>query len=187
MLFTISSLLLIVFQFVFVFNSEDKKSEEEESEKDKAKEDSEAKPSTSAEEEEPPVVLPNLNVRDPAGTLKRRRISDYEDESYTRDEASLYLVNETQDNLARRCVCLSTILRNLTFVPGNEAEFAKNVSFLGLLGKLLLLHHEHPVRTQKTRNYDREEDADFAESCSSLQGWCFFSLIIFYFVNIYIF
>lgn len=113
---------------------------------------------------------PKLKIRDPAGTLKRRRISDYEDESYSRDEASLYLITETQDNLARRCVCLSTILRNLTFIPGNEAEFAKNVTFLSLLGKLLLLHHEHPVRTQKTRNYDREEDADFADSCSSLQG-----------------
>lgn len=113
---------------------------------------------------------PRLDIRDPAGTLKRRRISDYEDESYSRDEASLYLVTETQDNLARRCVCLSTILRNLTFIPGNEAEFAKNITFLSLLGKLLLLHHEHPVRTQKTRNYDREEDADFADSCSSLQG-----------------
>ncbi|XP_046477122.1 trithorax group protein osa isoform X2 [Neodiprion pinetum] len=111
-----------------------------------------------------------LNIKDPAGTLKRRRISDYEDESYSRDEASLYLVTESQDGLARRCVCLSTILRNLTFVPGNEIEFAKNVTFLSILGKLLLLHHEHPVRAQKTRNYDREEDADFADSCSSLQG-----------------
>ena len=111
-----------------------------------------------------------LRIRDPAGTLKRRRMSDYEDECYTRDEASLYLVTETQDSLARRCVCLSNILRNLTFVPGNEVEFAKNATFLGLLGKLLLLHHEHPTRTHKQRNYDREEDADFADSCSSLQG-----------------
>lgn len=111
-----------------------------------------------------------LKIRDPAGTLKRRRISDYEDESYAGDEASLCLVTEVQDNLARRCVCLSTILRNLTFTPGNEIEFARNVTFLSLLGKLLLLHHEHPTRTQKTRNYDREEDADFADSCSSLQG-----------------
>ena len=111
-----------------------------------------------------------LRVRDPAGTLKRRRMSDYEDECYTRDEASLYLVTETHDSLARRCVCLSNILRNLTFVPGNEIEFAKNATFLGLLGKLLLLHHEHPARTHKQRNYDREEDADFADSCSSLQG-----------------
>ncbi|XP_026475128.1 trithorax group protein osa isoform X4 [Ctenocephalides felis] len=112
----------------------------------------------------------NINVRDPAGTLKRRRMSDFEDECYTRDESSLYLVTESQDSMARRCVCISTILRNLTFVPGNEMVFAKSSTFVALLGKLLLLHHEHPVRTYKTRNYDREEDSDFTDSCSSLQG-----------------
>ncbi|XP_066901815.1 trithorax group protein osa isoform X9 [Halyomorpha halys] len=137
-----------------------------------------SQPST---EESPPVDIPIKEevkeedkplsrIRDPAGTLKRRRISDYEDECYTRDEASLYLVTETQDAIARRCVCISTILRNLTFVPGNEIEFAKSGTFLGLLGKLLLLHHEHPPRIAKQRNYDREEDTDFADSCSSLQA-----------------
>ncbi|KAK0164244.1 hypothetical protein PV328_002893 [Microctonus aethiopoides] len=125
---------------------------------------------TSLSDEEEKKEGLRLKIKDPAGTLKRKRINDYEDESYSRDEASLYLVTESQDSLARRCVCLSTILRNLTFIPGNEIEFAKNVTFLSILGKLLLLHHEHPVRTQKTRNYDREEDADFADSCSSLQG-----------------
>nr|CAH7743339.1 unnamed protein product [Callosobruchus chinensis] len=109
-------------------------------------------------------------IKDPAGNLKRRRISDYEDEAYTRDEASLVLITESQDNLGKRCVCISNILRSLTFIPGNETEFSKSASFLALIGKLLLLHHEHPPRTQKTRNYDREEDADFADSCSSLQG-----------------
>lgn len=109
-------------------------------------------------------------IHDPAGSLKRRRLSDYEDESYSRDEASLVLLTESQDNLGKRCVCISNILRSLTFIPGNETEFAKSISFLALIGKLLLLHHEHPPRTQKTRNYDREEDADFADSCSSLQG-----------------
>lgn len=110
------------------------------------------------------------SINDPASKLKRRRMSDYEDECYTRDEASLYLVTETQDSLARRCLCISNILRNLTFIPGNETEFVKSSKFLSILGKLLLLYHEHPVRTQKTRNYDREEDADFSDSCSSLQG-----------------
>ncbi|KAG5681564.1 hypothetical protein PVAND_010983 [Polypedilum vanderplanki] len=109
-------------------------------------------------------------VRDFAKCLKRRRMSDYEDECYTRDEASLYLINDSQDALARRCICLSTILRNLTFVPGNELEFSRSTTFLSILGKLLLFHHEHPVRTKKQRNYDREEDADFSDSCSSLQG-----------------
>ncbi|XP_055613391.1 trithorax group protein osa [Uranotaenia lowii] len=110
------------------------------------------------------------SVRDPAKILKRRRISDYEDECYTRDEASLYLITEGHDALARRCIAISNILRNLTFVPGNEPEFARSIRFLSVLGKLLMLHHEHPIRTKKTRNYDREEDADFSDSCSSLQG-----------------
>ena len=126
------------------------------------------------EEESEKKVDAGFNVketlRDPAKSLKRRRVSDYEDECYTRDEASLYLITESQDSLARRCICLSTILRNLTFVPGNELEFAKSTTFLSILGKLLLIHHEHPIRTKKQRNYDREEDADFSDSCSSLQG-----------------
>lgn len=109
-------------------------------------------------------------VNDPAGTLKRKNITDYEDECYARDEASLYLINESQDTLARRCICISNILRNLTFVPGNETIFANSDTFLAILGKILLLNHSHPVRTQKQRNYDREDDTDFADSCSSLQG-----------------
>ncbi|XP_058796614.1 trithorax group protein osa-like isoform X2 [Phymastichus coffea] len=109
-----------------------------------------------------------IKVRDPAGILKRR-MSDYEDESYTRDEGSLHLLSDSQDNLAQQCVCLSTILRNLTFIPGNELEFARNSMFLSLLGKLLLLHHEHP--THKKRDYDRDEDADFLDTnCGNLHN-----------------
>lgn len=109
-------------------------------------------------------------VQDPAHILKRRRVSDYEDECYARDEATLSLINENQDTLARRCICVSNILRNLTFVPGNESVLANSETFLAILGKILLLHHTHPIRTQTIRNYDREDDTDFADSCSSLQG-----------------
>lgn len=97
-----------------------------------------------------------LTIRDVAGTLKRRRMSDYEDEAYSRDEASLVLLTESQDCVGKRCMCISNILRSLTFIPGNEGEFARSSTFLGLVGKLLLLYHDHPLRTQKTRNYDRE-------------------------------
>lgn len=109
-------------------------------------------------------------IQDPAETLKRRRIGDFEDECYARDEASLYLISENQDTLARRCISISNILRNLTFVPGNETVFANSETFLSILGRILLLHHKHPVRTQTIRNYDREDDNDFSDSCSSLQG-----------------
>lgn len=108
------------------------------------------------------------SIRDPAQTLKRLRVDDYEDECFSKDEASLQLTTDSQDSLVRRCLCLSTILRNLTFVPGNELEFARSATFLAILGKLLLINHEHPIRVKKQRNYDREEDADFSDSCSSL-------------------
>lgn len=113
---------------------------------------------------------PMSTVRDAAQVLQRRRASTVEEECYTRDEASLYLVSECQDALARRCICMSNIFRNLTFVPGNETLLAKSRRFLAILGRLLLLNHEHLQRTPKTRNYDREEDTDFSDSCSSLQG-----------------
>uniref|UniRef100_A0A1A9ZVM8 ARID domain-containing protein n=1 Tax=Glossina pallidipes TaxID=7398 RepID=A0A1A9ZVM8_GLOPL len=116
---------------------------------------------------------PKSTARDPALVLQRRRSSSsLEDECYTRDESSLYLVNESQDALARRCICISNIFRNLSFVPGNETILAKSPRFLAVLGRLLLLYHEHLPRPPKNRNYDRgsEEDTDFSDSCSSLQG-----------------
>lgn len=119
-----------------------------------------------------PDRRPTLLVRDPAGVLKRRRLEDYEDECYTRDEPSLNLVDETRDALAKRCIALSNILRGLTFVPGNEAEFSRSSAFLALAGKLLLLHHEHAPRAARARAYERaaRDEADAAACCSSLRG-----------------
>lgn len=113
-----------------------------------------------------------LQVRDPAGVLRRRRLADYEDECYTRDEPSLNLVDDTRDALARRCIALSNILRGLTFVPGNEAEFSRSGAFLALAGKLLLLHHEHAPRAARARAYERaaRDEHDQAACCSSLRG-----------------
>ncbi|KAL0868394.1 hypothetical protein ABMA27_007907 [Loxostege sticticalis] len=119
-----------------------------------------------------PERRPALLVRDPAGVLKRRRLEDYEDECYTRDEPSLNLVDETRDALAKRCIALSNILRGLTFVPGNEVEFSRSGAFLALAGKLLLLHHEHAPRAARARAYERaaRDEADVDACCSSLRG-----------------
>lgn len=119
-----------------------------------------------------PERRPSLQVRDPAGVLKRRRLEDYEDECYTRDEPSLNLVNESRDALAKRCIALSNILRGLTFVPGNEAEFSRSGAFLALAGKLLLLHHEHAPRAARARAYERaaRDEVDVDACCSSLRG-----------------
>ena len=79
--------------------------------------------------------------RDPAAARARWRDEALEDENYMRDEPSLHLTTESSDNLGRRAVCVSTIFRNLSFVPGNEFELSKNTTFLAIAGRLLLLHH----------------------------------------------
>jgi len=39
---------------------------------------------------------------------------------------------------SRRCICLSTILRNLSFIPGNDVEMSKHPGLLLVLGKVLM-------------------------------------------------
>lgn len=53
--------------------------------------------------------------------LKRKRPDDKEAQYYQRDESFLDLTSIMQ-NIAHRCVAISTILRNPSFVPGNEQE-----------------------------------------------------------------
>lgn len=39
---------------------------------------------------------------------------------------------------SRRCICLSTILRNLSFIPSNDVEMSKHPGLLLVLGKILM-------------------------------------------------
>ena len=85
-----------------------------------------------------------------------------EEENFQPDCASLNLVNESQDNLGRRAIVVSTKFRNLSFVPSNEMVLSSNPGFLEICGKMLLHYHCHPARTSKQRNYDRGEEEDFS-------------------------
>ena len=104
------------------------------------------------------------------GTSVEARWSEavLEEENYQPDCASLNLVSDWQDNLGRRAIVVSTIFRNLSFVPGNETVLAASPGFLAICGKMLVHHHWHPVRTSKQRNYDRGDEEDFSDSCTSL-------------------
>merc|ERR1712226_386916 len=112
--------------------------------------------------------LTGIVFRDPDAARKRWRSESLEDENYMKDEPSLHLISNCHDNIGKRAVCISTILRNLSFVPGNEYELSKSPGFLAIVGRLLLLHYWYPQRTNKQRNYDRGEDEEAAESCTSL-------------------
>ncbi|XP_075059484.1 AT-rich interactive domain-containing protein 1B isoform X2 [Mixophyes fleayi] len=100
-----------------------------------------------------------------------RNITLLEDEPRNRDETPLCTVAQWQDSLAKRCICVSNIIRSLSFVPGNDAEMSKHPGLVLLLGKLILLHHEHPERKRTPQTYEKEEDEDRSASCSKDEWW----------------
>lgn len=83
-----------------------------------------------------------------------------EDEPHSKDEGPLVTINNWQDSLARRCICISNIIRSLSFVPGNDHEMSKHPGLLLMLGRLILLHHRHPERKQAPLTYEKEEDLE---------------------------
>lgn len=107
-------------------------------------------------------------VKEGAGFETRWVTTVLEEENFQPDCASLNLVTENQDNLGKRAIVVSTIFRNLSFVPGNETVLSSCPGFLAICGKMLVHYHWHPARTSKQRNYDRGEEEDFSESCTSL-------------------
>lgn len=123
------------------------------------------------EEKDPLEVIrerTGIVVKHGAGFEDRWKHTVLEEENFQPDCASLNLVQECQDNLGKRAIVVSTIFRNLSFVPGNETVLSSSPGFLAVCGKMLLYHHWHPPRTSKQRNYDRGEEEDFTESCTSL-------------------
>ncbi|KAJ8386300.1 hypothetical protein AAFF_G00174960 [Aldrovandia affinis] len=90
----------------------------------------------------------------------RRNIKILEDEPHSKDEAPLSTLADWQDSLAKRCVCVSNIVRSLSFVPGNDPEMSKHPGLLLLLGRLILLHHRHPERKQAPLTYEKEKEEE---------------------------
>ncbi|KAF3833538.1 hypothetical protein F7725_024742 [Dissostichus mawsoni] len=80
-------------------------------------------------------------------------------------------VTEEVDSLSRRCICISNIVRSLSFVPGNDLEMSKHPGLLLLLGRLVLLHHRHPERKQAPVTYEKEEEEDEGVSCERDEWW----------------
>lgn len=85
-----------------------------------------------------------------------RNIKLLEDEPRSRDETPLCTIAHWQDSLAKRCICVSNIVRSLSFVPGNDAEMSKHPGLVLILGKLILLHHEHPERKRAPQTYEKD-------------------------------
>ncbi|XP_030912137.1 AT-rich interactive domain-containing protein 1B isoform X4 [Geospiza fortis] len=100
-----------------------------------------------------------------------RNIKLLEDEPRSRDETPLCTITHWQDSLAKRCICVSNIVRSLSFVPGNDTEMSKHPGLVLILGKLILLHHEHPERKRAPQTYEKEEEEDKGVACSKDEWW----------------
>ncbi|KAK9533488.1 hypothetical protein VZT92_008601 [Zoarces viviparus] len=94
-----------------------------------------------------------------------------EDEPRCLDEAPLSTSSAWQDSLAKRCLCVSNIVRSLSFIPGNDLDMSRHPALVLLLGRLLLLHHQHPERNRSPPGYQRDEQKEQGLSSSKEEWW----------------
>uniref|UniRef100_A0A8C6PYV1 AT-rich interaction domain 1B n=1 Tax=Nothobranchius furzeri TaxID=105023 RepID=A0A8C6PYV1_NOTFU len=94
-----------------------------------------------------------------------------EDEPRCLDEAPLSTTSAWQESLSKRCLCVSNIVRSLSFIPGNDMEMSHHPALVLLLGRLLLLHHEHPERNRSPLSYQRDEQQEQGLSSSKDEWW----------------
>ena len=95
-----------------------------------------------------------------------------ENEICSSEEVPLCLTRLQQQSLQARCLCVSNILRSLSFIPGNDTEMSRSHGLLRVLGRLLLLHHRHIVRSTLKKSLACSEEE--APECSALppsQPW----------------
>lgn len=72
-----------------------------------------------------------------------------EHEIHHKEQNPLWTVSPAREKLQSRCLCISNILRSLSFIPGNDHEFSQHAGILLILGRLLLLHHDHLIHSKR--------------------------------------
>ncbi|KAK3733303.1 hypothetical protein RRG08_037095 [Elysia crispata] len=92
-----------------------------------------------------------------------REEDSLEEEAFQRDDPPLCVTPESRDELGRRCVCISNIVRSLSCVPGNETIISKHAGIMRVLGKLLLLQHSHPAKPPPRRLPQGDEEEEEKE------------------------
>ena len=107
------------------------------------------------------LKFPRIRDSDLERFNKRNTTEEYEEESYDMEEPAVHVGQDYQDSLTRRCLCLSTLIRNLSFVPGNDENMSKHPGLLLVMSRLLLLHHSH---VSKKRNFERSIEEDLFAS-----------------------
>ena len=75
----------------------------------------------------------------------------YDDQITTDEECIFKIANQSNLELMNRVICLSTIFRNLSFVPGNDVELCKNPLLLKILGRLITFKHTHNIKISSNK------------------------------------
>eukprot|EP00795_Rhopilema_esculentum_P017365 gene17365-8958_t len=80
-------------------------------------------------------------------------------EAFAPENSPFCLRGDSDESIFGRLVAVSNIFRSLSFVSGNDNDLANHPGLLLLMGKLLLLKHEHPV-TDHSEFRLTQEDSD---------------------------
>uniref|UniRef100_A0A3P8UA35 AT-rich interaction domain 1B n=1 Tax=Cynoglossus semilaevis TaxID=244447 RepID=A0A3P8UA35_CYNSE len=94
-----------------------------------------------------------------------------EDEPRCLDDAPLSTTSAWQESLSKRCLCVSNIVRSLSFIPGNDLDMSRHPALVLLLGRLLLLDHQHPERNRSPPSFQRDEQQEQGLSSSKEEWW----------------
>ena len=113
--------------------------------------------------------------REVVGKMNVKQEPIIEEQSCGKEDAPLCLRTETQDAVSRRCLCVSNILRGLSFVPLNDAEMSRHAGLLLIVGRLLLLHHRHAKRVPYRHSY-LQEDIELESPSDDRQDWWWYCL-----------
>ena len=84
-----------------------------------------------------------------ASSPKSAQMLTEECEIHQKEILPLWSIAPSKELLQGRCLCISNILRSLSFIPGNDYEFCQHPNILIILGRLLMLHHYHLIHTTK--------------------------------------
>lgn len=96
-----------------------------------------------------------------------KRCKNEQDEVFTHNKPPVNVQLQFKTSAVERCVCISNVLRGLSFVAGNEIIMAKNAPLIRTLASLLLLGHRHVERRRTPCKPSTVEDIDAMSECSS--------------------
>jgi AT-rich interactive domain-containing protein 1 len=91
----------------------------------------------------------------------------YEDRVQSEEESLFRIINQRRTELLNRCICISTIIRNLSFVPGNDAEICKNELLMKIIARLLVLKHTHKITVNQHEKSEHLNDGRHVDQQST--------------------